>query len=120
LKAGIRQLENKVTSLTGQGAPPLNGISPLKLRLISLEEEEDLDQQDPWILVEPRKAEQTRSQLGDLGTSDPLEIRPIITQKTKKIQDSPARLAPEEWPPEHISLHITVCLYAATKLMDLL
>ena len=78
MKAGIRQLENKVTSLTGQGAPPLNGISPLKLRLISLEEEEDLDQQDPWILVESmkkKKAKQTKIQLDYLGTSDPLELR---------------------------------------------
>jgi len=35
LKAHIRQLENKTTSLTQQAAPHLNGISPLKLRPIS-------------------------------------------------------------------------------------
>lgn len=42
LKACIRQLENTVTSLTGKTAPRLNGSSPLKLRLISLEGEKDL------------------------------------------------------------------------------
>lgn len=58
-----------------QGKLPLNGISPLKLRPILLEGENNLDQQDPWILVEPRKAKQTKSQTEDLGTSDPLKIR---------------------------------------------
>ena len=49
LKAHIRHLENKITTLMGQTAPPLKGISPLKLRPISLEGEKDLYQQDPWI-----------------------------------------------------------------------
>ncbi|OXB84578.1 UNVERIFIED_CONTAM: hypothetical protein H355_008054 [Colinus virginianus] len=88
LEACIKQLENKVMYLTGQTVLPSNGTSPLKLRPILLEEEKNLHQQDPWILVESKnekKAKQIEIQLEDLGTSDPLEIRPVITQKTEKI-----------------------------------
>jgi len=70
-------MENKTTSLTGQTASPSNGTS-LKLKPISLKKEEDLDEQDPWILVEfknKKKAKQTKIQLDYLGTSDPLELR---------------------------------------------
>jgi len=104
LKPCIRQLENKITSLTGQTAPPLNRTSPLKLRSISLEGEKDLDQQDPWILAEPKnkkKAKQTKSQQEDLESLDFLEIRPVITWKTKKIQDKPAG-----WYPKSSPLHM--------------
>lgn len=45
LKACIRQLENKLTFLTGQTALSSNIASPLKLITISLEGEKDLDQQ---------------------------------------------------------------------------
>ena len=123
LKACVRQMEKKITSLTGQAAPPLNRTSSLKLRPMSLEGEKHLDQQDPWILVEPKnkkKAKQTKIQLEDLGTSDLLEVRPVITQKTKKLQDRPTGLAPGEWPPAHTTLQVTDCSYAATELMDLL
>jgi len=74
----------------------------LKLRSVLLEGEKDFDQQDPWILVESKnkkKAKQTKILLEDLETSDPQELRPVITQKTKKIQDRPAGLAPEERAP---------------------
>lgn len=39
LKAHIRQLEKKITSLSGQTTPPSDGTFPLKL---SLEREKDL------------------------------------------------------------------------------
>jgi len=51
LKACIRQLENKTTSLMDQTALPSIGFSPLKLRTILFEGEKDLEQQDPWIPV---------------------------------------------------------------------
>ena len=88
LKADIRQLKNKTTSLTEQTASISNGTSPLKLRSISLGGKKDLDQQDYWILDESKnkkKAKQSKIQLEDLRTSDPLERRLVITQKTKKI-----------------------------------
>lgn len=47
-----------------------------------------MDQQDYWILDESKnkkKAKQSKIQLEDLRTSDPLERRLVITQKTKKI-----------------------------------
>ena len=54
---------------------------------------------------------------------DPFEICPIITQKTKtnkkKIQDRPAELPPDQWPPAQTYLHVTACPYMATELMDL-
>lgn len=112
LKARIQQLENEITSTTGQAASPFKGISPLKLRPIALEGEKDLHQQDPWILGVPKKAEQTKSQLEDLQTSDPLERRPGMTQKTRKFQDRPPALAPGEWPPALATLHVA-------QLMDL-
>lgn len=64
LKAHIRQLENIISSLTGKTAPCLNGSSPLKLTPILPEGKKDLDQQDPWVLVEPKnkkKAKQTKA-----------------------------------------------------------
>lgn len=100
--------------MTGPTAPPLNVSSPLKLRPISLEGEKNLDQQNSWILVESKnrkKAKQAKIQLEDLGTSIPLEIRPVITQKAKKIQDRPAGLAPKMWHPAHTTLHVMACLY---------
>lgn len=87
LKAPIKQLENKISLLVGQTASSSNGISPLKLRTILLEGKKDLDQQDLWITVESKnkkKLNKTEVQLEDLGTSEPLEIRSIITQKTKE------------------------------------
>jgi len=88
LKDCIRQLENKITSLIGRTALLSNGTSPLKLRSISLEEEKDLGQKDSSIQVESKnkkKAKQTKIQLEDLGTSDPFEIRPVITQKMQEV-----------------------------------
>ena len=38
---------------------------------------------------------------------DSLELRPIITQKTKKIQDRPAGVPPDQWPPAQTHLHVT-------------
>ena len=46
-----------------------------------------MDQQDLWITVESKnkkKLNKTEVQLEDLETSEPLEIRSIITQKTKE------------------------------------
>jgi len=34
-----------------------------------------------------------------LITKDSLEHHPVITQKTKKVQDKPARVPPDQWPP---------------------
>lgn len=39
----------------GQIASSSHGISPLKLRTVSLEGEKDLDQWNPWILVESKQ-----------------------------------------------------------------
>lgn len=54
LKAYVRQLETKITFLTGQIFPSITSTSLLKMRTISLEEEKDSDQQDPWIPVESK------------------------------------------------------------------
>ena len=74
-----------------------------------------MDQQDLWITVESKnkkKLNKTEVQLEDLGTSDPLEIRAKVTQKTKKIQDRPAGLSPKVWPPAHVALHVMACQYS--------
>lgn len=69
----------------------MNGISPLNLGNISLGVEKDLNQQDPWIPVESKNKRKikTKIQTEDLGTSDSVEIRPIITQKTNKQKKNP-------------------------------
>lgn len=46
LKARVRQLENKITFLTGRIFPSAISTSPLKMRTISLNEEKDPDLQD--------------------------------------------------------------------------
>lgn len=87
LKTCIRQSGNKITFLVSQTASSLYGIFSLKLRTISSEGKKDLDQQDLWILVESKykkKIKRTEMQPMDLGTSDHLEIRPVITQKNKE------------------------------------
>ena len=38
--------------------------------------------------------------------ADPLEIHPIITQKTKKIQDRLVGVPPDQWPPVQMHLHV--------------
>lgn len=111
LKACVRQLENKITFLTGRIVPSTTSISPLKMRTISLNEEKDPDQQDSWILVEPKNKRKS-NQIGkvwleDLRTSDPLEIRPIITQITKEVQERLTGLSPEECPPLPLPHHST-------------
>lgn len=53
-----------------------------------------------------------------MGTSDPLEIRPIKTQKNEQVQDRLARLLLTEWPT--LTLHVMTCLYMAIELIDLL
>jgi len=53
----------------------------------------------------------------------PLEICPIITQKTKqqqqKKQDRQVGVPPNQWPPAQTHLHVTAWPYTATELMDL-
>lgn len=62
-----------------------------------------------------------KSELEAPSAVDPFEICPIITQKTstKKIQDRPAGVSPDQWPPVQTHLHVTACPYTATKLMGL-
>jgi len=50
---------------------------------------------------------------------DPFEIQPIITQKTEKLQDSPAGVPPNQCPPAQTHLHVTSHPYTATELIDL-
>ena len=51
--------------------------------------------------------------------TDSLELCPVITPKPKKIQDRPAGVPPDQWPPAHTHLHITAHLCTASELTDL-
>lgn len=80
----MRQVENKITFLIGWTASLSNSISPLKLRTISLEGENYFNQRDSWILAQSkskRKIKKTEVHLKGLGTSDPPEMKQLITQK---------------------------------------
>lgn len=49
----------------------------------------------------------------------PFEIQPTGTQKTKKVQDRPAGVSPDQWPPAQAHLHMTACTHMASELVDL-
>lgn len=51
--------------------------------------------------------------------TDSLELCPVITPKPKTIQDRPAGVPPDQWPPAQIHLHVIACPYMAMELMDL-
>lgn len=43
------------------------------------------------------------------------QIQPVITQKTKKIQDRRAGVSPDQWPPAQTHLHVTDHLYMSSE-----
>lgn len=47
------------------------------------------------------------------------QIQPVITQKTKKIQDRSAGVSPDQWPLAQTHLHMTDHLYMSSEVMDL-
>jgi len=51
--------------------------------------------------------------------TDSLELCPVKTQKTKEVQDRPARVPPDQWPPAQIHFHETARSYPPTELMDM-
>ncbi|POI28167.1 hypothetical protein CIB84_008083 [Bambusicola thoracicus] len=93
-------MEDKITPLKERQFALSNGTSTLKLKPISLKGKEDLNQQDPWILVKfkyKKKAKQTKIQLEDLGTSDPLElkIKPNRRKYGKQTEEPSLVIVPE-------------------------
>ena len=51
--------------------------------------------------------------------TDSLELLPVTTQKTKKVQDRPAGVPPNQWPPPQTYFHVTARPYTPTELMDM-
>ena len=51
--------------------------------------------------------------------TDSLELCPVITPKPKKIQDRPAGVPPDQWPPVQTHLRVTARPYTPTELMDM-
>ena len=66
-----------------------------------------------------RKIKKSKLDLEFAISTDPLKICPVITQKTKKVQDRPAGVSPDQWPLAQTHLHVTARPYTATELMDL-
>ena len=101
LKARIDKLEQELNVLTGK-KPVLQSLG--QVRSISIDDSHTSEVAD---LVQ----EENRSSKSDLEApvmADPLELRPIITQKTKKkVQDRPAGVPPDQWPPAETHLHVT-------------
>lgn len=109
LKARIEKLEGEINLLTGK-KPSFSSSNP-QIRYISFN-----DDQDP---EEMNQNKITKSDLEKPSETDSLEVRPVITQKTKKIQDRPAGVPPDQWPPAESVLHVTARPYTPTELMDL-
>ena len=68
-----------------------------------------------------RKIKKSKLDLEFAISTDPLQVCPVITQKTnkkKKTQDRQAKVAPDQWPPVLMHLHVTAWPYTATELMD--
>lgn len=61
----------------------------------------------------------SKSDLEAPPMTDSLELHPIITQKTKKVQDRPPGVPPDQWPPVQAHFHVTAKPYTPTELMDL-
>ena len=51
--------------------------------------------------------------------TDSLELLPVTTQKTKKVQDRPAGVPVDQWPPAQTHFHVTARPYMLTELMDM-
>jgi len=64
-----------------------------------------------------RKIKKSKLDLEFAISTDPLKICPVITQKTKKVQDRPAELLPDQWPPALTHFHATAQPYTAMELM---
>ena len=65
-----------------------------------------------------RKIKKSKLDLEFAISTDPLQVRPVVTQKTKKqTQDRPAELLPDQWPPALTHFHATAQTYTAMELM---
>ncbi|XP_021238701.1 uncharacterized protein LOC110391220 [Numida meleagris] len=113
LRDRIEKLEQELGLLTGKKS---SLTFPLKkIRNIALENTQG---SEPVDLGNPT-GKISRSDLEAPLEVDPFEIRPVVTQKTKKIQDRPAGVPPDQWPPAQTHLHVTARPYTVSELMDL-
>ena len=64
-----------------------------------------------------KKIKKSKLDLEFAISTDPLKICPVITQKTKNVQDRPAELVPDQWPPALMHFHLTAQPYTAMELM---
>ena len=86
-----------------------------QVRNISVDNEQILEKTD---LVEQGN-KNSKADLEAPLMTDSLELRPVITQKTKKVQDRPAGVPPDQWPPVQTHFHVTARPYTPTELMDM-
>jgi len=113
LKDCIEKLEQELSILTGK--KPTLLLPPGQVCNISIDSEQAFETTD---LVKQRNIK-SKSYLEAPPTMDPLELHPIITQKTKKVQDRPAGIRPDQWPPAQMHFHVTARPYTPMELMDL-
>ena len=66
-----------------------------------------------------RKIKKSKLDLEFAISTDPLQVCPVVTQKTKKqTQDRQANVAPDQWPPVLTHSHVTARPYMGTEMMD--
>ena len=111
LKDRIRKLEEDISVLTGKKSD----LPVSQIRTLSISDEQGLETTE---LPEQGK-KNSKSNLEAPSEVDPLQLRPIISQKTKKVQDRPAGVPPDQWPPAETRLHVTARPYTSSELMDL-
>ena len=108
LKARIDKLEQELNVLMGK-KPVLQSLG--QVRSISIDDSHISEVAD---LVQEENGS-SKSDLEVPVMADPLQLRPIITQKTKKVQDRPAGVPPDQWPPAETYLHVTARPYTPTN-----
>ena len=101
LRDRVEELERQVAILRGKKPNPI--ILVQKIRNISLEITGDPIQESPHELDSENESTK-KSDLEAPLELDPFEIRPVVTQKTKKTQDRPAGLPPDQRPPAQSTL----------------
>ena len=94
LRNRTEKLEQELNILKGKKKTTLHPLLG-QVRSVSVDNEQIFEATD---LVEQGN-KNSKADLEAPLMTDSLQLCPVITQKTKKVQDIPARVPPDQWPP---------------------
>jgi len=101
LKGCIEKLEQELGTLTGR--KPILHLPIGQVCNISINNDQ-IPESTGFVDQENKKS---KLDIESPILTDPLKVHPVITQKTKKVQDRPAGLPPDQWPPAQTHLYVT-------------